>query len=211
MGQRGCFSGWDADSSGSDERPVSSKSLVSKAVRLSRRIKHRRHNGYHRNSRVATQRAPGSSHRIKTLSQDIAVTIEEDPGYEAEDDDRGRSILKSRRYAPRSQGYIYELPGSFPESDQSVYDTAPEATTTPLSERGSSDLAHESLLTALEAGTINAGYDTYRRIPLEAPTPYCFRNIRQLLSFGSQDGCPLPLANLRLTEVTRDDIESHPC
>ncbi|KAE8142979.1 hypothetical protein BDV38DRAFT_95491 [Aspergillus pseudotamarii] len=142
MGQSGYCLGWDADISSSDERPASSKSLV-KTFCLSRRIKHRRDNGYHRNPRVASQRAPGSSRRIKTLSQDLAATIEEDPGYEAEDDERGRSILKSRRYPPQSQGYIHELTGSFPESDQSVYDTAPEATT-PLSEGGSSDLAHES-------------------------------------------------------------------
>ncbi|KAE8168216.1 hypothetical protein BDV40DRAFT_294764 [Aspergillus tamarii] len=209
MGQGGYSSGWDADISGSNERPASSKSLVSRVFRLSRRRKHRRDKDYHRSSRVAPQRAPDSNRPIKTMCTDTTAMIE-DPGYEAEDDECGRSILKGKRYPARSQGYIYELPGSFPEFDESVYDTAPEATT-PLSDGGSSNLAHESLLTALETGTINAGYDPYRYISLEPSTLYRFRNIRQLLSFASEDGCRLPLANLRLTDVTHGDTESHPC
>ncbi|OGM48025.1 hypothetical protein ABOM_002675 [Aspergillus bombycis] len=168
MNQSSYFSDWDADISGSDARPAPFTSRVSKLCRLGRRRKHRRNNDIHRHSTVAPHRVPCLSRRIKTMSKDIAATAEEDPGYEAEDDERGRNILKRRKYPPRC---IYELLGSVPEPDESEYDTAPESSSPP-SEGDSSNLSHERLLTAMEAGTMNPGYGPFCHIAVQAPTPH---------------------------------------
>ncbi|GMF81252.1 unnamed protein product [Aspergillus oryzae] len=149
MRRSGYCSGWDADISGSDARPASLKSRVGKTCRLGRRRKHSGGNA-HNHSSAVPHNVSGLDSRITTRYKDIAAATEEDPGYEAEDDERGRTTLKSRRYSPLSLGRIYELPGSFPEPDESAYDTAPEDTASP-SEEGSSDLSHERLLTAMEA------------------------------------------------------------
>ncbi|KAK6812534.1 hypothetical protein RU639_011687 [Aspergillus parasiticus] len=209
IGRSRYCSGWDADISGSDARPASLKTRVGKTYRLGRRRKHRGDNA-HQHSAAVPHIVPGLGRRVKAMSKDVAATIEEDPGYEAEDDERGRSTVKSGRYSPLSLGRIYKLPGSFPEPDESVYDTAPGATT-PLSEAGSSDLSHENLLTAMEAGTMNASYEPFRRMSLQAHASHRSRKGRKWLCSDSQNGCRFALANLRLTEATRDDTASHPC
>ncbi|KAE8345496.1 hypothetical protein BDV24DRAFT_159359 [Aspergillus arachidicola] len=209
MGRSGYCSGWDANISGSDARPASLKTRVSKTCHLGRRRKHRGDNA-HQHSAVVPHRAPGLDRRIKTRYKDIAATVEEDHGYEAEDDERGRSTLKSGGHSPLSLGRIYELPGSFPEPDGSVYDTAREATASP-SEEGSSDLLHENLLTAMEAGTMNASYEPFRHMSLQAHASHRSRKRRKSLCFEKQNRCRFALANLRLVEATRDDTASHPC
>lgn len=209
MRRSGYCSGWDADISGSDARPASFKSRVGKTCRLGRRRKHSGGNA-HNHSSVVPHNVSGLDSRITTRYKDIAAATEEDPGYEAEDDERGRTTLKSRRYSPVSLGRIYELPGSFPEPDESAYDTAPEDTASP-SEEGSSDLSHERLLTAMEAGIINASYEPFRRMSLQAHASHHSRKECKSFCFEKQNCCRFALANLRLTEATRDDTTSHSC
>ena len=210
MKQTHHFSDWHADISGSDARPAPFTSRIGKPCRLGRRIKYRRDNYMHRHSTSAPHRVPGLSRRIRTISKDIAATIEEDTGYEAEDDECGRNILRSRKYSARSPRCIYELAGSAPEPDESEYDTAPESST-PLSEGDSSNLSHEKLLNSMEAGTMTPGHEPFRRITLPAPTPQRPGTVPNFLCLGSQDSCRSALASLRLTEATREDTASQPC